>query len=79
MSDQNIKGYRVCKADGTPIDEPCMVLRAQDVFALDAVEHYRSIVSRFHPDPSFVKSVGLTVELFRRWRCLHQNQVKIPD
>lgn len=75
----NIKGYRAYKADGTEIEEPFVILRGKDVFALDAMEHYRNTVSRFHPDPTFVASISEMVERIRIWRVHNQDTVKIPD
>jgi hypothetical protein len=75
----NVKGYTIFKANGDEVEEPCIVLRGQDVFAVDAAEHYRTLVSRFHPDPSFVSSISQAVENMRRWRVANSASVKIPD
>ena len=70
--------YIVTRADGRPVpeDEPCFVIRAQDAFALRAVQEYINLTLD-------VVSEDVTGELLahreriRKWQ--QDNPVKIPD
>jgi hypothetical protein len=70
--------YIVTRSDGTPIPpgEPCFVIRAQDAFAVRAVEAYieltRGIVS-----PAVTVDLIEHLQRLQDWRVAYP--VKIPD
>jgi hypothetical protein len=70
--------YTVTRTDGTPIppDEPCFVIRAQDLFAIKAVQAYIDLTRD-------LVRVEMTRELIaHRERIAHwqlEHRPKLPD
>lgn len=71
--------YIVTKADGSPIDCPCVVFLAQDVFSMAAVQRYVDALYDFHPDLQYRAGWVEIVQHFENWRRGHPEQMKIPD
>lgn len=71
-----------------PQDEPLFLLRAQDVFAPDAVEGYATLLAAAaataHPSRRMALSqqssdVRAFADRMRRWQHEHRDRVKVPD
>jgi hypothetical protein len=75
--------YIVCKEDGTPLKdphdnqpEPCFVIRAQDAFALMAIQAYINIVQGTVRE-EMMTDLKAHQETIRGWQRSHRT--KIPD
>lgn len=70
--------YIVTRSDGTPIpdDEPCFVIRAQDAFAVKAIQEYINLTLDVVSNEMIVELLAHR-ETVRRWQ--HKNRIKIPD
>jgi hypothetical protein len=73
--------YTVTRNDGgkpIPSDEPCLVIRAQDAFALPILQmyinHTLDAVS-----PALTNELLAHRERIRRWQEEHRDRVKLPD
>lgn len=72
--------YIVTRSDGVPIpeDEPCLVVRAQDVFAPAVLRHYMDMTRELVP-------AHVTSALERHWQRLmawrddNEDRIKVPD
>ena len=64
-----------------PLDEPCMIFRARDVWAVYAIESYLDDieVGIGDDDTSHVTAVKERVEAFRRFAREHPERMKGPD
>ena len=71
--------YIVQRADGTEVDCPCVVFLATDVFATEALDAYKHLVMKHHPNMRYSEDIWELVCQFRLWRQGHQGRVKIPD
>jgi hypothetical protein len=78
--------YLVKKAsgvDGPPIpeDEPCLVIRAQDVMApmmlSTYIERYRKLA--VEPDPALVSDLLDHLEALVLWQAAHPDKIKQAD
>jgi hypothetical protein len=70
--------YRVERADGKPIppDEPCFVIRAQDRFAVQAVDAYIKLVEG-HVSDQMIADLQWHAADIIRWQLDHPP--KVPD
>jgi hypothetical protein len=75
---ENQPRYIVTRTDGKPVppDEPCFVIRGQDMFAIRAVSEYIEL-TRGLVDPEVTGQLIVHLERLRAWRTTHT--VKIPD
>ena len=78
--------YKIIRLDGSelPDDEPCFVLRGQDVFALPAIIQYRNICSRgtgAEPEAAqeHIEHVDKEVAIFLEFARDHPDRMKTPD
>ncbi len=71
--------YIVTKADGSPIEGPCFVLLAKDIFALYALKAYAAVTRQHHPSHAFGLETEEWADFFRSWRYKNPEKVKIPD
>ena len=66
--------------DPIPEDEPCLVIRAQDMLAPAALAWY---IERYealdHPDPGVIEDLLATAAELERWRSEHPFSIKRAD
>ncbi|MEL6859323.1 MAG: hypothetical protein AAFO74_13130 [Pseudomonadota bacterium] len=78
-----IGGSIINEASGQPIpeDEPCMVFRARDIWAVYAIESYLSDVEVGigEEDTAHVTAVKERIAAFRQFAKDHPDRMKEPD
>jgi len=78
-----IGGHIINEASGLPVpdDEPCMVFRARDIWAVHAIESYLSDIELGigEKDTPHVTAVKERIEAFRRFARDNRDRMKEPD
>ncbi len=70
----------VASGEYIPEDEPVMVFRARDNFALSVLRHYHSIlVQSGQIDDSHLAAVEAQIGRFYNFRYDHPDRMKVPD
>ena len=73
--------YNVASGEMIPEDEPCMVFRARDIWAICAIEGYLDDIEIGigEADTPHVTAVKERIEAFRRFAREHPDRMKEPD
>lgn len=73
--------YNVASGEMIPEDEPCMVFRARDIWAVYAIEQYLSDIELGigEKDTPHVTAVKERIAAFRRFAKEHPDRMKEPD
>jgi hypothetical protein len=79
--------YQVQKSDGIsgppiPPDEPCLVIRAQDVFASVMLEIYLALYRDLHADDrdrGVIADLIDHLKVMRQWQADNPSKLKIAD
>lgn len=72
--------YHVGRNDGElmPEDEPCLVIRGQDILAPAVLLHYLKIYETFTDhDPKVIRELEDHLEVLREWQRSHR--IKLAD
>jgi hypothetical protein len=59
-------------------DEPCVVFRAQDALALEALTYYEQICIG-HGARRNAKAVAEAIQQIAAWQAAHPDRIKLPD
>lgn len=72
--------YVVSRSDGTPVpeDEPCFVIRAQDMFSAKIVQMYIGLVEHLVDDDMVEELVAHFMRI-KEWQRENKDKIKIPD
>lgn len=61
-----------------PDDEPCIVIRGQDILAVAALDHYLKIYRTMpHNDPKVIEELMIHRDRLRQWQ--EDNPTKLAD
>lgn len=76
--------YIVTKAPGTPglpipEDEPCLVIRAQDVLALAMMREYIRRATEIGVSPEVMSELYGHEYRLETWRAENPSKIKLPD
>ncbi len=68
---------------GIPLEEPILIFRGQDLYAVDAINSYRFIAQNRTPktqdNSTWITDLDNALDKFKRYRQLHKDNLKVPD
>ena len=60
-------------------DEPCFVLRAQDITSIQVLKAYKTWAFTYKAPQEHIDSIKEVIEAFTQWQDNNNQLIKIPD